>query len=486
LSLPLVLGSDQGPDSLPCDALVVGAYAGTDGPQLVAAGFDDELQSAVTETLVDAGFKGKVGEVVVVPTLGRASARAIAVAGLGSESAAGSTEIRRTAAAAAKQLAHRSEIVLNLHADRPDADEASIEGFLLGTYKFGAYKAEHRPSMIQRVIVPAASKEAVERGIAMAQATVLARDLVNEPSSVLTPRVFADRAKDIADSCGLVCEVMDEDRLTAEGFGGIVGVAKGSQEPPRLIKLHYRPPTAACKIALVGKGVTYDSGGLSLKDARSMETMKTDMSGGAAVIAAMSVLTKIAPNVDVAGYVPAVENLPSGSAIKPGDVITHYGGRTTEVLNTDAEGRLILADTLAYASEQHPDVIVDVATLTGAISIALGKKLAGIFTNHDGLQQELLAAANACGENFWPMPLFSAYKSELESDVADSKNIGVRYGSAIMAALFLQEFVGNAIEWAHLDIAGTARADAGYDDVPKGGTGAATRTLIHWIEGRSR
>jgi leucyl aminopeptidase len=486
VSIPQVIGSDQAADSLACDALIVGAFAGSDGPDLDDHGIGPKLRSLVTEALVDAGFKGKVGEVEIVATLGRAASRAVAVAGLGPRDEAGPIEVRRAAASAARRLSHRTEVATILHDSIQGSAAAGIEGLLLGTYKFGAYKAEHHPSKIQRIVVPNTRPDDIERALALAGATFLARDLVNEPASALTPAVLGDRAQEIADTAGLSCDVIDDTALAARGFGGIMAVGRGSEQPPRLICLGHHPVNPTGKVAIVGKGVTFDSGGLSLKEARSMETMKTDMSGAAAVIASMGALPKIAAGVEVLAFVPAVENLPSGSALKPGDVITHYGGRTTEVLNTDAEGRLILADALAYATEHEPQAIVDVATLTGAITIALGTRLAGLFTNNDALRDELLAAAAAAGENYWPMPLFSAYKNDMESDIADSKNIGVRYGGAIMAALFLQEFVGTGISWGHLDIAGTARADSAYDDAPKGGTGAATRTLINWLEGRSR
>jgi leucyl aminopeptidase len=485
VSLPEVIGSNQTPETLACDALVVGAFMGRVGPDLTRSGLDEELHQLVAEALADAGFKGKVGEVAIVPTLGRAAARAVAVAGLGSADEAGPAEVRRTAASAARQLAQREEIATILHRSIDGSAAAGIEGLLLGTYTFDAYKSEHRPSKIRRIVAVSVSQDAFDRALTLANATFLARDLINEPPSMLTPAALADRTREIADASGLSCEVLDEVTLESQGFGGIIGVGRGSEEPPRLIRLHYEPANANGRVAIVGKGVTYDSGGLSLKNATSLETMKTDMSGGAAVIGTMSALPRLKVAVEVFGFIPTVENMPSGSSIKPGDVITHYGGRTTEVLNTDAEGRLILADALALASEQQPQIIVDIATLTGSIVIALGKKMAGMFTNDDALREEIAAAAAKSGELFWSMPLFPGYKSELESDIADSKNVGGRYGGAILAALFLQEFVGKEISWAHLDIAGTARADSAYDDVPKGGTGAATRTLINWLEGRS-
>jgi leucyl aminopeptidase len=486
LRIPHVIGSAEDPRKIVCDALVLGAFGEPAGPRLATEGIDADLRPVVAEALEEEGFKGKVGEVVIVPTLGRAATKSWAIAGLGSAASSSSVEVRRAAACAARHLYHRSEIVSALHQSVDGSAAAALEGLILGTYRFGPYKSDHRASMIDRIIAAGATDREIHRAVSFAESTMLARDLVNEPASILTPTALAERAREIGDAAGLECSSLDEHELAAAGFGGILGVGKGSQQPPRLIRLHYQPPTATGKVAVVGKGVTYDSGGLSIKQAQSMETMKTDMSGGAAVIAALAALPKLDVPVEVLGIVPAVENLPSGSAIKPGDVITHYGGRTTEVLNTDAEGRLILADALAYAAEQRPEAIVDVATLTGAISIALGRKVAGLFATDEGLQQEILDAAAAAGERFWPMPLVSEYASELESDIADSKNVATRYGSSIFAALFMRAFVPDGIPWAHLDIAGTARADSSYDDVTKGGTGAATRTLIHWLEGRAR
>jgi leucyl aminopeptidase len=485
LTIPQVIGSEQEACTIACDAVVVGAFGEASGPRLVTDQIDAELRPAVADVLNEEGFKGKVGEVLIVPSLGRAAAKSWAIAGLGPASSSTSAEVRRAAASAARHLGHRSEIVSVLHQCVDGSAAAALEGLVLGTYRFGRYKSDHRPSMIHHIVAPGVSDSEISRAVSLAESTMLARDLVNEPASTLTPAVLAERAREIGDAAGIECTTMDEDELAAAGFGGILGVGSGSEQPSRLIRLQYQPPNASGKVALVGKGVTYDSGGLSIKQAQSMETMKTDMSGGAAVIAALSALPKLDVAVEVLGIVPAVENLPSGSAIKPGDVITHYGGRTTEVLNTDAEGRLILADALAYASEQGPDAIVDVATLTGAIIIALGRKVGGLFATDTGLQQEILDAAGVAGERYWPMPLVKEYGSELESDIADSKNVANRYGGSIFAALFMRAFVADRIPWAHLDIAGIARSDSNYDDVSKGGTGAATRTLIHWLEGRA-
>jgi leucyl aminopeptidase len=475
------------PGAISCDALVVGAFVGDDGPHIAeGAGIEGTLAEHVREALHQAGFKGKVGDVSILPTLGASSSRSIAVAGLGPRDSAGPTEVRRAAAIAVRGLSERSEVASVLHNGIAGGDAASAEGFLLGTYSFDGYKSDPRPSKIQRVLLIDADDDAVDRGTAFADATATARDLVNEPPSTLTPSVLATRAREVADTTGLEYTVFDKKDLIEREFGGILGVARGSEEEPRLIRLRYAPEGAAGRIALIGKGVTFDSGGLSLKDNKNMEQMKTDMAGGAAVIGAMSGLHKLNVAAEVIGIVPCVENMPGGNAIKPGDVIRHYGGRTTEVLNTDAEGRLILADVLALASEDRPDAIVDLATLTGSIVVALGSKAVGLFSNDDELSRELQEAAASAGERVWPMPLYEDYRNELESEVADSKNIGSRWGGAIFGALFLQPFVANDIPWAHLDIAGAARSDRNYDDVSRGGTGVATRTLMHWLERRGR
>jgi leucyl aminopeptidase len=488
---PQVVPSDESAADISCDALVLGAFA-QDGPDLGGNGraLDESLDGALSTHLRDAGFKGKVGEVALVPMLGRLPGKVVAVAGLGPRDRAGAAEARRAAGVAARKLSERPLLASTLHLDVESDDSAttaaSTEGFLLGSYRFTTYKSDPHPSKIRRVLLPSAKREDIEKGVVLAEATSLARDLINEPAGVLTPDGLAAKAQELAGSTGLECTILDEQDLAREGFGGILGVAGGSVQPPRLVSLRYAPSGARAKLFLIGKGITFDSGGLSLKDAKNMEDMKTDMAGGAAVIAAMSALPRIAPSVEVVGLVPATENMPGGNAIKPGDVITHYGGHTSEVLNTDAEGRLILADALAYACEQDPDAVVDVATLTGSIVIALGKRATGLFSNNESLASELNDAASRAGERLWSMPLYDDYRTELESEIADIKNTASRWGGSIFAALFLRDFVKSGIPWAHLDIAGTARADSDYDEVPKGGTGSATRTLVAWIEGRGR
>lgn len=461
--------------------LVIGATS--TGLNASGRAVDDALDGSLSEYLSQTGFKGKVGSVTVLPTLGRLPANALAVVGLGE---ATPSELRRAAGGAARKLAQHSDAASSLHEGlSAAATEASIEGWHLGSYRFKTYKDDPRPPKLGRLMLLGHGEDhAVDRATARATAAITARDLVNEPASALWPDAFATRAREVADVAGLEFTVFDENELAERGFGGLLGVGRGSARPPRLIQLRHSPPGAARRIALVGKGVTFDSGGLSLKDAKSMEAMKTDMAGGAAVIGAMGALPKLDVGIEVVGLIPAAENMPGGAAIKPGDVITHYGGKTSEVLNTDAEGRLILGDALAYGSEQDPDSIVDVATLTGAMMIALGKKAAGYFANDDDLAREIEDAAASAGERLWRMPLYDELRSDLDSDVADIKNMGQRWGGAIYAALYLREFIGRGIRWAHLDIAGPGRSESDYDDVSKGGTGFAARTLVSWLEAK--
>ncbi len=490
-SRPQIAPSHERPTEIACDALVVGATAGAGGAELTggaAAEIDAALDGWLSEHLRDLSFKAKAGDVAIVPTVGRLPAKSLAIVGLGDAGEAGPAEVRKATGAAGRRLVDSSTVALAAHdlVDHPKAARAALEGLLLGSYKFTAFKSDPRPSKIQSVLVLGASEADLEAGRTAAEATLLARDLINEPAGSLTPDALARRAVEVADVAGLSCTIWDEDELASRGFGGLLAVAQGSTQPPRFVQLHYAPEKATAKVVLVGKGITYDSGGLSLKDAKSMETMKTDMSGAAAVIAAMGAIGQLRPDVEVLGLVPASENMPGGGALKPGDVVEHYGGKTVEVLNTDAEGRLVLADALAFASEQEPDAIVDVATLTGAIMVALGTKATGLFCNDDDMARRLIEAGADEGERVWRMPLFSDYLSELDSDVADLKNVGPRWGGAIIAAVFLQQFVRDGIAWAHLDIAGAARSESGNGEISKGGTGTAARTLISWVEGFGR
>ncbi|MDQ3973706.1 MAG: leucyl aminopeptidase, partial [Actinomycetota bacterium] len=363
----------------------------------------------------------------------------------------------------------------------------------LGGYAFTAYRAKHHdlPSLERVYVLPGEGLEAdnvgkgVQLGGVVADAVSLARDLVNEPPAAKRPPALAERVAAVARDAGLEVRVLDEEALAEGGFGGILGVGQGSAAPPRLVELSHSPPGATGHVLLAGKGITFDSGGLSLKPTDGMKTMKSDMSGAAAVAAAMSVLARLGVSTKVTGLLALAENMPSGQAIRVSDVLTHRGGTTVEVLNTDAEGRLVLADALAYGAESRPDAMIDLATLTGAQVVALGSKIAGLMGSDDALLGELEAAANAAGEQVWRLPLPAAYAEHLKSEVADLKNIGKgREAGALVAGLFLKEFT-QGLPWAHLDIAGPAFSEDGDDHyTPKGASGFAVRTLLEFLRAR--
>jgi leucyl aminopeptidase len=452
--------------------------------------------------LAERGFEGKVGEACPV----RARGQTVVAVGVGDAKEVTADVLRRAAAALVKSAWHDAHVATTLldavprGLDKAHAAQAVAEGAALGSYRFTTYKNDAKPCRVESLTVVgrgAGLRDGVARGGAIAAAVALARDLVNEPAGAMTPRRLADVATEIAQGNRLELDVLDEVEIANEGLGGLQGVARGSEEPPRLIRLVYEPPARNSKargkgakpkpptVALVGKGITFDSGGLSLKTADGMETMKTDMSGAAAVLAAMSVLPALKPAVKVVAIVPTTENMPSGSAIKPGDVLKIRNGKTVEVLNTDAEGRLVLADGLSLAVEAKPDAIVDLATLTGACIVALGRTIAGLMGNDDALVGRVRAAAERAGESVWHLPLPKEYRKDIDSDVADIKNTGTgRYGGALTAGLFLEEFVDDT-PWAHLDIAGPARAESDDGYVPKGGTGFGVRTIVETVLGFS-
>jgi leucyl aminopeptidase len=470
--------------------------------QFVADPGADELEpflpAGVSGLLASYRASGAAGEVTEAPAdLG--GAVRLMFLGTGDGSAAA---LRRAGAVLGRRVAGGQTAVAVLPADAaPDAAGAFAEGILLGSYKYAFGPGEpgaqvtpgaagdpaKRPGTVRLLAGPASSAAvaaAVTRAATVADAVALARDLVNTPSARKSPQWLADQAAGLARRCGLRVRVRGGDELAAEGFGGIAAVGSGSSHPPRLIELGYEPAGWDTHVVLAGKGITFDSGGLSLKPLDGMKLMKTDMAGGAAVMAVISALAAVSARVKVTGLVAAAENMPSGSAMRPGDVITHFGGRTVEVLNTDAEGRLVLADALAYADlTLDPDVIVDIATLTGAARSALGTQIAAMFTDDDELAGALLEAGEASGERLWRLPLAEDYRGIIDSGVADLANIPLRKNGrpgAIAAALFLREFSGKR-RWAHLDIAGPARSAADDGEVTKGGTGFGTRVLLSWL-----
>jgi leucyl aminopeptidase len=426
--------------------------------------------------------EGAAAEVTGVPLVDGPHERVL-LAGTGEGSPG---DLRRTGAALARRAKGSPSMAVDLRSLAPDAEgvRALVEGALLASYAFSR-KKEPKPRALTEVVLvgDAGLQPAVDLAVATATATAAARDLVNTPSDQKTPQWLAEQAQALLS--GAQVRVLDERELAGLGFGGVLAVGQGSSRPPRFVEAHW-DGGAGPHVVLVGKGITFDSGGLSLKPNDSMVAMKTDMGGAAAVLGALAAAVRLRLPLRVTALVAAAENMPSGSAQRPGDVITHYGGRTVEVLNTDAEGRLVLADALAYADRDlQADVVVDVATLTGAMPIALGRRCAGLFASDDVLAAELLAAAEAAGEQAWRMPLVEDYRRAIDSPVADLRNIGQPrlklQGGSITAALFLREFTGGR-PWAHLDIAGPARAAGDEDEITKGGTGYGVRLLVRWME----
>ncbi|MGH8987373.1 MAG: leucyl aminopeptidase, partial [Acidimicrobiales bacterium] len=378
--------------------------------------------------------------------------------------------------------------------DPPGGEVAAVaaavaEGATLGTYRFDAYRSTPGPPCVERLVVVGRGgwEEGLRRGAAAAAATAFARDLANTPAGDLTPRLFAGRVQErLAGLEGTTVEVWEEGRIAQERLGGVLAVARGSAEPPRLVRATYTPPDgwpdgAVPHVVLVGKGITFDSGGLSLKPAEAMMTMKTDMSGAAIVLAVLSACADLRVPVKVTAIAPMSENMPGGRALRPGDVFTARNGGTVEVLNTDAEGRLVLADALSMATELAPDAIVDVATLTGAQVIALGKGMAALLGNDRALMESLREAGDRAGERFWPLPLPDDYREHISSEIADMKNIGrAREAGTIAAALLLARFVGD-VPWAHLDIAGPARSEETSGYMSKGATAFGVRALLDFL-----
>ena len=466
------------------DALAIAVCSDRVGPEDGPAGIDWAF-------LDGRGFTGGLGQTAALPgvlTDGEAGPATIVV-GLGPSDSVGPDQMRRAGGALARAASRHGVLAVRLldtvddPARRPAAAQALAEGLVLGSYRFATYKSDPKPSSLERVVVVGGGggrvTAALELGLRIADGVILARDLVNTPGGDLTPRMLAEAAVEIAEREGLQVSVLDEDGIVEAGLGGLLGVNRGSQQPARFIELCWSPPGAKTSLALVGKGITFDSGGLSLKTAAGMTTMKDDMGGAAAILGAMSVISAVAPKSKVTAYIPSTDNMTGGDATRVGDVLRIRNGKTVEVLNTDAEGRLILADGLSMASEAEPDAIVDVATLTGAAIVALGAKVAGLMGSNSNWVNQIEDAADVTGERVWELPLVEEYRSELDSDIADLKNIG-KAGSAgsITAGLFLREFVPDGIAWAHLDIAGTAWSDGDDTFVTKGGTGWGVRLLV--------
>jgi leucyl aminopeptidase len=435
------------------------------------------------------GFEGKQGEVRSVPG---PDGRPAFVVGLGAAAEVTPATLRQAAGALARAAKRQPSLAVHLlAATGPEVDvargaQAIAEGLVLGGYEFTAFKSKPNGAKLERaVIVGGGGKraaDAVARAGVLTEAVCFARDLVNEPGGSLTPKELAARAVAAGEESGFEVVVWDEKKIKAERLGGLLGVNRGSAQAPRLLELRYEPERPRGTVALVGKGITFDSGGLSLKTGEGMIGMKGDMGGGAAVLGTLRAVAQLGAKVRVLGFVPLTDNMTGPDAMRVGDVLTIRNGTTVEVLNTDAEGRLILADALSLATEAAPDAIVDLATLTGACMVALGERTAGLMGNHRGWAEQVRAAADAVGEPVWPLPLPGYLKGKLDSDVADLKNITQgRWGGALSAGVFLQQFVGEGIPWAHLDIAGPSDAAETDGEIVKGGTGFGIRTLVELL-----
>jgi len=487
-------------------AIIVNFFEGMEGLASDAAAVDEALNGAITQLIRQGEIKGKLNEVTVIHSLGRLPAGRVVVVGLGKEAELTQDRVRGAVAQSLRVLRQKgvSSVATVLQGAgitgiSPEGSAQAItEGARLGVYSFRKHiTREPEYGEIEQLLVVtpdetrlAVLEEAGRKGEVLAEATILARDMVNEPANYMTPSHMAEVATNLAQSYGLGIEVLEREQMRELGMGALLGVNQGSQQPPKFIVLSYKGSGSSdTDVALVGKGITFDSGGISIKPSERMEEMKGDMAGGAAVMAAISAIARLKPEINVIAVIPATENLPSGSALKPGDVLTAMNGKTIEIISTDAEGRLILADALSYATKQGVKRMVDVATLTGACIVALSDICTGAFGNNQELVDRVIAAGAEAGERIWQFPMYEEYKEHNKSEVADIKNTGGRGGGAINAAQFLSEFVGD-IPWVHLDIAGTSMIDKERGYLLKGATGVPVRTLVNLVlnlaQGRSQ
>ncbi|MEJ3658677.1 leucyl aminopeptidase [Actinomycetes bacterium KLBMP 9759] len=474
--------ANTSPATAGADAVVIGVISGGDaGPRLAAGAeeVDKAFGGELAALLATAGATGKADEVVKVLTRGAIGAPLLVAVGLGKDEP-GADQVRKASGAAARALAGVGHAVSTL--SLIDL-AAAAEGTLLGAYTFTEYRtngtARGPVGTVELLTAAADAADAVRTAVAVADAVRTARDLVNTPPNDLYPETFAARARELAEAVGVEVEVLDDTALAEGGYGGVLGVGQGSARKPRLVRLSYAGGNAPrAKVALVGKGITFDTGGISIKPAANMDQMTSDMSGAAAVIAATVLAARLELPVAVTATVPMAENMPSATAYRPGDVLRMYGGRTVEVLNTDAEGRLILADAIVRAAEDTPDYLVETSTLTGAQQVALGLRTAGVMGSED-FRERVAATGRAVGEDAWAMPFPDHIRGELDSRVADIANVtGARWGGMLVAGTFLREFVPDGLPWAHIDIAGPSfHSGSPYGYTVKGGTGTPVRTL---------
>ena len=473
----------QSYSTITADAVVFAAAEGV-APQTGNADVDQWAKD-----LYESGeFTGKPHELAVLHKPAGMAARRAVLVGLGKADKLDAAAMRKVGGAVVRGLKVKSiagiAFVLDASLQHPAMVQAVTEGAIAGDFEPDEHKSKKDSKHAESFVLVAAGgstelAEAMRAGAVIGEAQNFARALVNEPGNILTPMKLAERARTMAEQQGLGCDVLDEDRMRQLGMGSLLCVSQGSAEPGALIVLRYKPADAkpGVHLGLIGKGVTFDTGGISIKPSESMEKMKYDMAGGAAVIGAMLAIAQLKPNVEVTALIPTVENMPGSRAVRPGDIVTSMSGKTIEVLNTDAEGRLILIDAITYAKSLGVDRMVDAATLTGAITVALGAVNIGAFSNDDAWQQQVLDAARAAGEKMWPMPMDDDYKEMLKSPFADMPNIGSRGAGSITAALFIREWVADT-PWVHLDIAGTAWIDDAKPFLSKGPTGVSLRTFV--------
>ncbi len=494
-TLPSLTVSDRPLSAVDTPALVIGLFGKTRDLTPAVKALDEAVGGKITAVVDSGDFSGKTDETALLYLDASGGPRRICLAGLGKRERFGPGRLKSAAAAAARRLKGLGvgtiALAYDLAADTglpgPDAAREVFIGAALGAYSFSALKKNgDKKKAVDRIVIcgdPSVMADGPRHGRIIADSVYLARDLSNTPANLMTPTILAGRAREAAGKAGLAVEVFGPDEIARLKMGALLGVARGSAEPPALVVIKYLPAGhEKDPIALVGKGITFDSGGISIKPAENMGAMKSDMSGAAAVLAAVAAAARMKLPVGIVAVIPAAENMPGPAATKPGDVLTAMDGTTIEVITTDAEGRLVLADGIAYAKRFDPAFILDIATLTGSVVIALGRRVAGLYSSTDDLLERVREASRAAGEDVWPMPLFDHYFEQIKGDVADLKNAGSRDGGSITAAAFLKRFAGEAVPWAHLDIAGTARSDKEYGWVTKGATGWGVMTLVELLE----
>lgn len=475
-----VVSTNDNPIAIAADALVLAKFSDVEWDDDSRA-IDQAVGESLTRLVEYERLKGSVGELTTLPAPTGVQAKQIVVAGLGERAKCGATEIRRAFGAAAKSIASKAcpRVVVVAPLLDNDQCESALVAMQVGCVGQDLHRAEKRLNAFDEIAWRGGDDAALYRAAILGQAVNLTRELVNEPANIVYPTSFADRANQVATECGMEIEIWDQAKLEEEKCGSLLAVSRGSSQPPRLVILRWNGGEPGdAPLALVGKGVTFDSGGLSLKPSEGMKTMKCDMAGAATVLGAMSAISRLKSPTNVVAVMGLVENMVSGDSYKLGDVLTARSGKTIEVLNTDAEGRLVLADALNVVQDDKPSRIIDLATLTGACLVALGTEVAGLMANDDDWRQEVQDTAEACGEAAWPLPMFAAFGEQIKSQVADIKNIGEgRWGGSITAAKFLEEFVDDDIPWTHIDIAGPAFFDSAKPWIDAGGAGSFVRTL---------